>query len=111
VKSTSTGKRKEKLLRIYCSLAEYAIMQTQWEKSTSRSFSGYARQVLLGKPVIVTWRNASLDALISELNELRSQLEQAMTRDPPSIEISLANKILQMITIIANKISEQCMRE
>jgi c-di-GMP-related signal transduction protein len=95
-------------MSISCSPEEYATMQTLWKESTSRSFSGYARKILLGKPVIVKCRNVSLDALIDELNQLRNQLEQAMIRNPSAVDTSLTYRILQMIRAIADKISEQC---
>ena len=77
-------------------------------KSTSRSFSEYARKVLTGKPVALTHRNVSLDALIEALNGLRHQLDQLLSSGSEPAENELVRTILQDIKIIANKINQQC---
>nr|WP_294897154.1 plasmid mobilization relaxosome protein MobC [uncultured Pedobacter sp.] len=43
-------------------------------KTTQRKLSDYARKILLGKPMIATYRNASMDELMSELIKLRKDL-------------------------------------
>ena len=42
--------------------------------TTSRSASEYARNLLLHKPVIVTYRNASIDELLNEMIRLKKEL-------------------------------------
>ena len=44
------------------------------DATTSRSASEYARNVLLHKPVIVTYRNASIDELLNEMIRLKKEL-------------------------------------
>ena len=43
-------------------------------KTTQRRLSDYARKILLGKPMIATYRNASIDELMNELISLRKDL-------------------------------------
>ena len=105
-KGVNDGRRMHFTIR--CSEEEYAEMQSVWRKSTSQSFSEYARKVLMEAPVVVTCRNMSLDGLIDELNGLRNQLEQLMTCNPGPDEIESRRQILFEVKLIANKITEQC---
>lgn len=43
-------------------------------KTTQRKVSDYARKILLGKPMVATYRNASMDELMNELIKLRKDL-------------------------------------
>ncbi|MBK0383589.1 plasmid mobilization relaxosome protein MobC [Pedobacter sp. SD-b] len=43
-------------------------------KTTQRKLSDYARKILLGKPMIASYRNASIDDLMNELIKLRKDL-------------------------------------
>ncbi len=43
-------------------------------KTTQRKISDYARKILLGKPMVATYRNASMDELMNELVKLRKDL-------------------------------------
>ena len=49
-------------------------MKAQWKKSTCRTFSEYARKLLMAQPVVLTSRNLSLDSLIDGLNGMRAEL-------------------------------------
>lgn len=54
--------------------AEYEMLQKQFNKSTCRKLSDYARKNLLQKPIVLKYRNESLDGLMSELVLLRKDL-------------------------------------
>ena len=95
-------------LTIYCTREENVLIRDMAARSTSRSFSEYARKVLTGKPVALTYRNVSLDALIEALNALRQQLDQLMSGSSGPAENELERTILQDIKIIADKINQQC---
>jgi len=58
--------------------------------------------------VATKYRNVSLDALIEELNELKSQLEKVLTRSCAPVETELIKNIFNEVKLIANKITEQC---
>jgi hypothetical protein len=101
-------KRSEVHVNFVCSREEYARMRGLCAKSTSLSFSEYARKTLLKKPVAITYRNLSLDALIEELNELRNQLERLLTQRPTLVGTVQIENILHAIATISNKIILEC---
>lgn len=53
---------------------EFRYLEIQCKKSTCRKISEYVRNVLLQKPVVVTYRNASADAFLAEIIELKNEL-------------------------------------
>jgi|SRR5579871_3603900 len=61
-------------LNIRLNKEEFAIIDKYFRSSTSRQMSGYARNILLGKPVIVRYRNATADDILAELILLRKEL-------------------------------------
>lgn len=65
---------KNKWLHLRLSDAEYQQLQRQFQKTTERKISTYARKILLGKPIIAAVRNQSLDEIITVLNRLQQDL-------------------------------------
>jgi hypothetical protein len=53
---------------------EYEKIHQQFSKTTCRKLSDYARKILLGKPLIATTRNQSLDDFMAEAIRLRNDL-------------------------------------
>lgn len=53
---------------------EKSKIEKAFKKTTCRKLSDYARKILLGKPVVATYRNQSLDDLMTELIKLRTEL-------------------------------------
>ena len=53
---------------------EYEKIHRQFSKTTCRKLSDYARKILLGKPLIATIRNQSLDDFMAEAIKLRNDL-------------------------------------
>jgi hypothetical protein len=53
---------------------EYEKIHQQFSKTTCRKLSDYARKILLGKPLIATTRNQSLDDFMAEAIKLRNDL-------------------------------------
>jgi hypothetical protein len=68
------NKNRTRWLHLRLTSAEYEILQKQFGKSTCRKLSEYARKNLLQKPVVLKYRNESLDELMSELILLRKDL-------------------------------------
>lgn len=68
------NKNRTRWLHLRLTSAEYEILQKQFNKSTCRKLSDYARKNLLQKPVVLKYRNESLDELMSELILLRKDL-------------------------------------
>jgi hypothetical protein len=65
---------RTKWLHLRLSPDEYAKLRKQFSKTTCRKISDYARKILLGKPLIATYRNRSLDDFMTEMMQLRSEL-------------------------------------
>jgi hypothetical protein len=68
------NKNRIKWLHLRLSLDEYAKLHKHFSKTTCRKMSDYSRKILLGKPLIGTYRNRSLDDFMAEMIQLRSQL-------------------------------------
>ena len=66
---------KDKWLHLRLSEDEESQLKKSFSKSTCRKLSDYARKVLLGKPIISTYRNRSLDDFMAEATRLRLELK------------------------------------
>ncbi len=53
---------------------EYNLIRDQFEKTTCRKLSEYARKVLLNKPVIIKYRNQTADDFLAEMVQLKNEL-------------------------------------
>ena len=67
--------------------AEISQLETLWKATTERYLSNYLRKVVLQKPVIIKYRNASADDFLSsmlllkkDLNSISSNFNQAVKR-------------------------------
>ena len=70
----SEDNNRSKWLHLRLSPKEYETVQRQFNKTTCRKISEYARKRLLSKPVTVNYHNQSLDELVRELIQLRNEL-------------------------------------
>lgn len=68
------NKNRTKWLHLRLSAQEYDVLHKRFEKSTCPKLSDFARKNLLQKPVIMKYRNESLDELIQEFIRLRTDL-------------------------------------
>jgi ribosomal protein L29 len=53
---------------------EYEQIEKKWKASTCRKLSEYLRKIIFNKPVVATYRNKSLDDLMTELIQLKKEL-------------------------------------
>ena len=65
---------RTKWLHLRLRADEYEKIYRQFGKTTCRKLSDYARKILLGKPLIATTRNQSLDDFMTEAIKLRNDL-------------------------------------
>lgn len=65
---------KTEWLHLRLTSDEKSKINKAFKKTTCRKLSDYARKILLSKPVVATYRNQSLDDLMTELIKLRSEL-------------------------------------
>ncbi len=61
-------------LHLRLSESEKIQIHKSFLKTTQRRISDYARKILLGKPMVSIYRNASIDELMNELINLRKDL-------------------------------------
>ena len=68
---------KEKLVRkltIRLTDAEYHRLEKESAKTTCPRPSSYARRLLMGKPIVIRYRNSSMDAFMEEIILLKQEL-------------------------------------
>lgn len=65
---------KSKWLHLRLSEVDYILLNKQFSKTTERKISTYARKILLGKPLIGSYRNHTADALMTEFSKLIKDL-------------------------------------
>lgn len=71
--STKKGVR-EKWLTVRLSDSEYTELQQYMTNSTCRGLSEYVRKIILGKPINVKYRNASVDDFLTDMVSLKKEL-------------------------------------
>lgn len=54
--------------------SEYAKIERKWKASTCRKLSDYMRRSLFDKPIVTTYRDASLDEFMLQMIQLRNEL-------------------------------------
>lgn len=67
-------KNRTRWLHLRLTEQEYKILQKYFAESLCPKLSDFARKNLLRKPVVLKYRNQSLDDLITELTRLRTEL-------------------------------------
>ena len=65
---------RTKLITLRLTLAEWEQLNSRFKATTCRKFSDYLRKVLLTGKVTVLTRNQSLDDFMTEMMQLRSEL-------------------------------------
>jgi hypothetical protein len=75
---------------------EYDLLQARFAKSTSHSLSAFCRQIILSKPVVIRYHNATSDEFLvialeikQELGEIIGELRNAISSPSPPSEIQL----------------------
>lgn len=53
---------------------EYEQIEKKWRDSTCRKLSEYLRKIIFNKPIVATYRNKSLDDLMTEMIQLKKEL-------------------------------------
>lgn len=91
--------------------AEYQFVFLAFKKTRFRKLSEYCRSILLGKPVVVTYRNKSMDETLEELALLRKELNaignnlNQAVRQINSAHGNADNRLwLNLLSIIGSKV-------
>ncbi|HEX9512687.1 MAG TPA: plasmid mobilization relaxosome protein MobC [Puia sp.] len=70
-----TTEKRTKWLTIRMTETEYLQVEKLAGETACQTLSEYARKVVLGKPIVMRYRNQSLDDFLSEILELRHALD------------------------------------
>jgi hypothetical protein len=109
MKKRPAGENKGLNIAFRCSVDEYNAIRTLGRNTTCRSFSEYARKVLLAKPVAITHRNLSLDRLIDTMAAVQTELGKLLELKTLSIADRIQlSKIVQEIKDLLIKIFDEC---
>ncbi len=72
--SDNTKMQRNKWLHIRLTPGEHDLVTTAMKHSTDSQLSNYARKLVLGKPIRILTRDASLDRFIVEMSALKREL-------------------------------------
>jgi ribosomal protein L29 len=67
-------KNRKRFVGIRFTNKDYGQIESKWKNSTCRKLSDYVRRIIFSKPVVATYRNKSLDDLMTELISLKNEL-------------------------------------
>lgn len=65
---------RKRFVGIRFTINEYEHIEKKWKASTCRKLSEYVRKIIFNKPIVATFRNKSLDDLMTELIQLKKEL-------------------------------------
>ncbi|WP_016989168.1 plasmid mobilization protein [Flavobacterium sp. ACAM 123] len=65
---------RTRIIGLRLTAAEYAKIERKWKASTCRKLSDYIRRSLFDKPIVTTYRDASLDDFMLQMIQLRKEL-------------------------------------
>jgi ribosomal protein L29 len=65
---------RKRTIGIRFTLKEYEQVEKKWKDTTCRKLSEYLRKIIFSKPIVATYRNKSLDDLMTELIQLKKEL-------------------------------------
>lgn len=68
------NQNRSRIVGVRLTVSEFNKLDQQWRNSTCRKLSEYARSVLLGKPIIRSYRNKSMDESMILIIQLRNEL-------------------------------------
>lgn len=65
---------RKRIVGVRFTTKEYEQIEKKWKESTCRKLSEYVRKIIFNKPIIATYRNKSLDDLMTEMIQLKKEL-------------------------------------
>jgi hypothetical protein len=65
---------RNRIVGVRFTTKEYEQIEKKWEASTCRKLSEYVRKIIFNKPIVATYRNKSLDDLMTEMIQLKKEL-------------------------------------
>lgn len=65
---------RKRIVGVRFTTKEYEQIENKWKASTCRKLSEYVRKIIFNKPIVATYRNKSLDDLMTEMIQLKKEL-------------------------------------
>lgn len=65
---------RKRIVGVRFTKKEYEQIEKKWKESTCRKLSEYVRKAIFNKPIVATYRNKSLDDLMTEMIHLKKEL-------------------------------------
>ena len=65
---------RSRIIGLRLTADEYAKIEKKWKASTCRKLSEYVRRSIFERPIVTTYRNSSIDDLMTELVRLKCEL-------------------------------------
>jgi MobC-like protein len=65
---------RKRIVGVRFTTKEYEQIEKKWKASTCRKLSEYVRKIIFNKPIVATYRNKSLDDLMTEMIKLKKEL-------------------------------------
>jgi hypothetical protein len=65
---------RSRIIGLRLTVKEYEQIEKKWKASTCRKLSDYVRRNIFDKPIVTTYRNQSIDDLMTEAIKLRIEL-------------------------------------
>lgn len=65
---------RKRIVGVRFTTKEYEQIEKKWKASTCKKLSEYVRKIIFNKPIVATYRNKSLDDLMTELIQLKKEL-------------------------------------
>jgi len=65
---------RKRIVGVRFTTKEYEQIEKKWKESTCRKLSEYVRKIIFNKPIVATYRNRSLDDLMTEMIQLKKEL-------------------------------------
>ena len=65
---------RKRIVGVRFTIKEYEQIEKKWKDSTCRKLSEFVRKIIFNKPIVATYRNKSLDDLMTELIQLKKEL-------------------------------------
>ena len=103
------GKVRNNRIIVLYSGEEFQQLKKLFARSINKTISGYVRNVSLEEPIGIINRNASFDAFVEEMVQLRREMllirQLTLTPENESLIVRLHQEIKSLIT----KIADLCM--
>jgi hypothetical protein len=109
MKAKPSNETRQFSVIVRCTQKEHDVIFQRASQSTCRSFSEYARKMMIGNSVMMKTYNVSLDALIEAVNGVRQQLDKLIAHEglPPSDRMQV-NILARELQVLFNQIADQC---